>query len=74
MSTPPPGPPSFEKLVLGFGSAIALLAYLYWTYVGISAGEGWTGAPAARAFVVLGASALLALVFRLAVYVNTERP
>ena len=73
MSTPPETPP-FEKLVLGFGSLIAASAYLYWTYVGVSAGEGWTGDPAARAFVVLGASALLALVFRLAVYVNTERP
>ena len=70
----PPDPPPFEKLVLGFGSLIAASAYLYWTYIGFTTGEGWTGNPAGRAFVVLGASALLALVFRLAVYVNTQRP
>ncbi|HIG75721.1 MAG TPA: hypothetical protein EYQ24_14420 [Bacteroidetes bacterium] len=66
-------PPPFEKLVLGFGTAIAAVTYLYWTYVGVSAGEGWTSEPAARAFVVLGASTVLALVFRLAVFVNTDR-
>ena len=66
-------PPPFEKLVLGFGTAIAAVTYLYWTYVGVSAGEGGTSEPAARAFVVLGASTVLALVFRLAVFVNTDR-
>ena len=70
----PPAPPPFEKLVLRFGSVIAAAAYFYWTYIGYASGEGWTSNAAARAFVVLGATALLALVFRLAVYVNTQRP
>ena len=70
---PAPLPP-YEKMALGFGAALAAIAYGYWTYLGYARGEGWTAVGASRALVVLGASALLALVLRLAVWVNSERP
>ncbi|OZC02151.1 hypothetical protein [Rubricoccus marinus] len=65
-------PPPYEKLVLGFGTALAALAYAYWTAVGMDRGEGWTSTPAVRALFILGASAVLALVLRLAVRINSN--
>lgn len=70
----PAPPPPYEKLALGFGAALAALAYAYWTYLGLARGEGWTSVGASRALVVLGGTALLALVLRLAVWANSERP
>ena len=70
----PSAPPTYEKLALGFGVLLAALAYAYWTWVGFARGEPWSSVAASRALVVLGGTALLALVLRLAVFVNSERP
>lgn len=48
-----------------FGVGIALAAYIYWTVVGVSRGEGWTDAPALRALFVFASVALLAGLLRL---------
>ena len=69
--TRPPRPP-FEALVLGFGVAIAVAAYVYWTAVGASRGDAWSSVPASRALVVLGGTLVLALVLRMALWVDTR--
>lgn len=66
-------PPPYERLVLGFGAAIAAVSYLYWTSVGMDRGDGWTSLPASRALFALGAAVILALVLRLAVRLNSKR-
>lgn len=72
--TPMPAPPPpYEKLALGFGVAIAAIAYVYWTSVGVARGGGWSSLAASRALVILGATVLLGLVLRLAVWANSDR-
>ena len=69
----PDAPPPYEKLVLGFGAALAAVAYAYWTVLGFDRGDDWTQTAASRALFILGASVLLAVVLRLALYLNSER-
>ena len=64
--------PPYEKLVLGFGVALAAVAYVYWTAISASRGDALGATAASRALFILGASALLALVLRLALYVNSR--
>ena len=61
-----------ERLVLAFGCGIAAAAYLYWTVEALQLGLGWTSTASLRAAVVLGGTALLALVLRAAI--RTNRP
>ena len=71
----PTAPPPFEKLALGFGVAIAAATYVYWTLLGFERGEGWTSVAASRALVGLGGACVLAVILRLAVYLNAgDRP
>ena len=65
--------PSFETLVLVFGTSIGLAGWAYWTRLGFARGEGWTSVGSSRALVVLGATVLMALIFRLARHLE-DRP
>jgi hypothetical protein len=59
-----------ERLVLTFGCAIAVVAYVYWTAEAIDLGLGWTSIASVRAAVVLAGTLLLALVLRAAARAN----
>ena len=63
-----------ERLVLGFGAAIAAAAYAYWTARAVGLGLGWTSTASLRAGVVLAAFVLLALVLRFAAHTNRQDP
>lgn len=62
----------YERLVLGFGVALAAAAYVYWMAVGVRYGEPWAATAALRAASVLAATLLMALVMRAAVYLNRK--
>ncbi|MFN3597419.1 MAG: hypothetical protein ACK41D_09135 [Rubricoccaceae bacterium] len=62
----------YERLVLGFGAALAAAAYVYWMAVGIRYSEPWAATAAMRAAFVLAGTLLMALVMRAAVYLNRK--
>ena len=63
-----------ERLILGFGIAIALCAYAYWSAIELGRGEGVTATPALRAVVVLGGTLLLAGLLRLIRSIDESGP
>lgn len=62
-----------ERLVLALGSAIAAVAYVYWTAWAVDRGLGWTSVAAVRAAVPLAATVLLALLLRAVRIVHDDR-
>ena len=54
-----------ERIVLWFGIGIAAAAYLYWSALGFSRGEGWSSVPALRALGALAGITLLTVLLRL---------
>ncbi len=62
--------PRFDQILLPFGLGIAAAAFVYWTALGYSHYGVFTGDGAFRAAFALGAVGLLALVLRLAQWVN----